>query len=972
MSRRPPLTPDPGKQPGDPPFRRPVSLQDEFEERFVRPGGRRPSGGGSRPRGGGGFSAGCLTILVVAVLLFIFGPVLLNISVDWQWFGSRDLQSVYGTRLGAALVVWLLGFLVAAAFLVVNWIIAWRILQPRELFPGQQLPMSPGVARLAIGAGTALGALIMAFIAAGEWSTILTYLNHTPFGTTDAIFHQDIGFYVFELPFYEFLRGWGLGLVVLAAIGAAILYAQRPSLFVTGQRVTPDPRVVGHFTVLGVVFLALMAVGYWFAGYTLLFSEHNALFGASYTDVNARLPAYRIMLVVTIIIAIILLINLRRRALVWLGGAVGIWILVLILVGGLYPTLIQNFVVQPQEFSKETQYIQNNIAATRAAFNLDQFDEQPVKAETTLSRADINSNSTLVSSIRLWDYRPLLQTYSQLQSLRPYFTFQGVDIDRYPLASGVQQVMISARELNINGLQPQAQTWLNQHLVYTHGYGVVASSVNQIENAGQPHFLLHDLPPVAEDPVLALTRPQIYYGEAEDNYVFVHTGTQEFDYPAGDHAVTTTYTGTGGVEVGGLLNRLQYAAYFGDFNIVLSDLIKDNSRVLFHRDISDIVNRIAPFLVYDPDPYVTVVDGKVYWIQDAYTATDQYPNSTPYAQGDSALNYIRNSVKVVIDAYDGTVTYYVIDPTDPIIQTYRRIFPQLFTDISAMPADLRVHLRYPEWMFNAQAITYETFHMTDPQVFYNRDDAWRLPLGEASDTSAPLESYYTMMQLPGDTTTQFMLIAPFTPASKPNMIAWMAGRGDAPDYGHVNVIRFPANTVIYGPQQINATINQDTTISQQLTLWNQSGSSVVRGNLLVIPLGSSVLYVQPLFLEATNNGLPELKRVITAAGGQVGMGDTLASALDAMFGAQAQIPPPVTGGTPTPGTPITTVLPLSPSPGAGTPIAGCSGTAQTLSADALQHYQAAQAALKTGDWTTYGQEQTLVEQDLRCLQQITQ
>ncbi|HMA35949.1 MAG TPA: UPF0182 family protein, partial [Chloroflexia bacterium] len=580
---------------------------------------------------------------------------------------------------------------------------------------------------------------------------------------------------------------------------------------------------------------------------------------------------------------------------------------------------------------------------------------------------------------RLWDYRPLLQTYGQLQSLRPYYVFKGVDIDRYPLAGGEAQVMISARELNPDGLASQAQTWVNQHLVYTHGFGVVAIPVNQIENSGQPHFLVHDLPPVSEDPVLAVTRPQIYYGEAEDNYVFVRTGAQEFDYPSGDHDVTTVYSGTGGVAVGSFLNRLQLAAYFGDFTIMLSDYIHDDSRVLFHRDIHDAVQRVAPFLRYDGDPYVVVVDGKIYWIQDAFTISDRYPNATPYSvasldpnsdTGTDQINYIRNSVKVVIDAYSGAMDFYVVDAKDPVIATYRRIFPTLFKDQAAMPAGLQAHLRYPEELFNIQAQMYDTFHMTDPSVFYNRGDAWKAAFGNGTDTSAPLEAYYTMMRLPGEQKNEFMMVVPFTPASKQNMIAWMAARADAPDYGRVDVIRFPSNTIIYGPQQIDATINQDPQISGQISLWNQSGSQVLRGNLLVLPIANSVLYVQPLFLQATNNALPELQRVIAASGGQVGIGVDLNSALDVMLGAPAQNPPPTTGGGGTP-----TVVAGTPAAGSTpvdlTPAGACTGDVHSLSVDALAHYQRAQDALKVSDWATYGREQTAVEADLRCLQQVT-
>jgi len=960
--------------------RRPTPISDfDPDARMqarTRGAGRPPTPAAGRS---GGFPGGCAGLIGLVVLLFLLGPVLLEMSVDWQWFGSLGLQNVFGTRIGAAVGTFAVGFVIAAAFLALNWLIARRVAVPRDLFAGQQLSISTGALRLGIAAGIAVAALLLGFAAGGEWSTILTYFNHTAFGSADPVFGQDIAFYVFELPFYEFLRGWGIGLIALAAIGAALIYATRPTLLGTAGRFAPDPRMVAHGTALGVAFLVLTAVGYWFQTYDLLFSEHKALYGASYTDVNARLLALRILAVVTLGIGLLLLVNLRRRALLPLAVGVGAWIVAQVVIGGIYPTIVQSFVVTPAEQDKEAPYITNNIQATRAAFGLNRFQERPAPVAAQLQPADVQTNNDLVSSIRLWDYRPLRDTYVQLQALRPYYNFNGVDLDRYQLAGGEQQVMISARELHTADLPSQSRSWVNQHLVFTHGYGVVASPVNQIENAGQPRFLVHDLPVVSEDPALTVTRPQIYFGEAEDNYVVVNTAAKEFDYPSGSGDATTTYTGTGGVRIGGFTNRLQLASYFGDFTFLISEYIQPDSRVLLHRDIHEAVRRVAPFLTYDADPYIVIADGKLYWIQDAYTTSDRYPNSTPFTQGDSSLNYIRNSVKVVIDAYTGAMDYYVVDASDPLIATYRRIFPTLFKDSNTMPVALQSHLRYPEQLFNIQAQQYGVFHMTDPAVFYNRGDAWHVPFGSTGGGqgdvgSTALEAYYTMMRLPGDKGLQFMLMVPFTPASKPNMIAWMAARGDAPDYGRVDVIRFPSNTVVYGPQQISSFINQDPTISSQLTLWNQSGSHVVLGNLLVLPLGGSVLSVQPLFLQATaSNSIPALKRVITSAGGQVGMGDDLNGALAAMFRAQAQQPAPIPAGN---GTPVAgvTAPPSTPvllTPGVPGTASACTGTPQSLSSLALDHYQRAQAALKLGDWATYGQEQAQVEAALRCLQQVT-
>jgi uncharacterized membrane protein (UPF0182 family) len=938
--------------------------------------------GGSPPsvtsRGAGqGFPLGWGALVALFLLLFVFGPILLEMSVDWQWFGSLGLQSVYGTRLGAGLGAFALGTVIAVVFLAANWLLARRVAAPRiapvngpELVPASVLRRVSSVAMIVVG-------LVFGLIAGGAWSRALVFADHSAFGTADPIFNQDIGFYMFELPFYEFLRSWALGLIVMALIGAAIIYATRPALFVVSDRFAPDHRVLAHVTVLAATFLGLMAVGYWFQAYDLLFEQHKAVFGAGYTDVNARLIALRILTGITVIIALLVLANLRLRAVRPLLVAVGVWILAQVVVGGVYPGLVQAIVVTPAEQDKESPYIDHNIKATRAAFGLSAFKEQDAPVAAQLQAADINTNRDLVNNIRLWDYRPLRQTYSQLQSLRPYYVFQGVDLDRYKLAGGEEQVMISARELNTDDLPTQAHTWQNIHLVYTHGYGVVASPVNRIENAGQPHFLVRDLPVVSDDPALAVTRPQIYFGEAEDNYAVVGTTALEFDYPKGATDATTTYTGTGGVRIGGFLNRLQLATYFGDFTLLISEYIQPDSRALFHRNISDAVSRVAPFLTYDPDPYIVIADGKLYWMQDAYTTSDRYPYSSPTDVGDRSINYIRNSVKVVIDAYDGSMTYYVMDTKDPVVATYRKIFPALFKDGSEMPASLQAHIRYPEQLFNIQAQQYSLFHMTDPSLFYNRSDAWRVPFGNGGSganepASQPLEAYYTMMRLPGESQVEFMLMVPFTPSSKPNMIAWMAARGDAPDYGRVDVIRFPSSTVVYGPQQISAFISQDPQISSQLSLWNQSGSQVVLGNLLILPLGGSVLSVQPLFLQATaQNSVPALKRVITSAGGQVGMGETLADALTAMFKAQALNPANGDLGTPPPAglTPLATPPLLTPGL-PGTPLA-CTGDARSLSNSALDHYERALAAQRAGDWATYGSEQAQVEAALRCLQQVT-
>ncbi|HEX8220715.1 MAG TPA: UPF0182 family protein, partial [Chloroflexia bacterium] len=800
------------------------------------------------------------TLAVIVLALFIIPSLLAGTVTDWLWFDSQGLSDVYTTRLWLALGVLAASTAIAAVVLWLNWSLAARITRPSVLYAGQRDPVPWGLVRLGIVVAAIVVGLFMGLSAAGEWPTILLYFNGGAFGQADPLFNNDIGFYMFGLPFFSFLRGWALSLLVLSAIGAAAIYlmgvlpqlsrqsaemmaADRTRRNAPGVTLNLNPRAGVHLSVLGALFLLTIAVGYWLGQYDLLYSSRAVAYGAGYTDVTAKLPSLYIMMGVAVLMAVLLLVNLRVRTWRLLVGAVGIWLLSLIVVSGLYPAFVQQFVVKPSELDKEAPYIQNNILATRQAFGLDKFHEREVPAVETVSQAEVAANRNTVENIRLWDYRPLLDTYGNLQEIRSYYSFSGVDIDRYNLGGRQRQVMISARELNSEELGPQVRSWLNQRLVYTHGYGAVVSPVNEIVGEGLPDLLVRDIPPRTDLPELRITRPEIYYGEEADEYVFVNSGTQEFDYPSGNENKLTRYAGKGGVAMDNFFTKLLFSVRFGDGNVMLSEYITPETRALFYRNIHDAVRELAPFLMYDHDPYLVIADGKLYWMQDAYTYSDRYPYSTPLHTGvhPEGFNYIRNSVKVVIDAYEGTATYYVADSADPLVQAYRRIFPQLFKDISEMPASLRSHVRYPEDLMNYQAEMYATFHMTDTQVFYTKEDVWNVPFGTQAETTAPLEAYYVNMQLPGDTEQGFMLILPFTPATKDNMIAWMAAKSDGDDYGEVEVIRYPKQQLIYGPKQIEARIDQDPLISQQLTLWNASGSKVIRGNLLTIPIGNSVL-----------------------------------------------------------------------------------------------------------------------------------
>jgi uncharacterized protein len=884
-------------------------------------------------------------VLALLLLVFLVGP---DLYTDYRWFQALGFASVFTITLQARIVIFLLAAVAFFIFYAVNIAIARR-LTPRINDESSRL------AQLAAFAGRSVNlllvllglglAVIFGLVAQAEWLMFLRYLHAVPFGSADPVFHQDIAFYVFTLPVYQFLVTWLSGMIILTALATGVVHA----LGLGRWRWTPA--VNGHLSALGLLFLALNAWSYQLAVYELVYSTRGVVFGASYTDVNAQWPAYNVVTLLTLALAALLLVNIFSRRLKALGIALAVWIVAGILLGGIYPFIVQNFQVKPSEFSKEQTYIAYNIALTRQAYALDGIQESDYPANDAPTTADIQNNSDTINNIRLSDYRPLLQTYNQIQTIRTYYDFHDVDIDRYTIDGKYRQVMLSGRELATSKLTDTAQTWVNLHLLYTHGYGAVLSPVNEFTPDGLPNLLLKDIPPVGTIPV---TRPEIYYGEETTDYVFVKTKDQEFDYPKGQDNAFTTYAGTGGVPIGSPFDRLMFALRLGDPNILLTDALTADSRIMFNRDIQTRVSRVAPFLIFDSDPYLVIADGKLYWMQDAYTYTGSYPFSEPYAEG---LNYIRNSVKVVIDAYNGTTTFYVTDANEPLIKSYAEIFPELFKPIAQMPASLRAHVRYPELLFNVQASMYQTYHMTDPQVFYNKEDLWAIPNDTSGTQPQPMEPYYIIMRLPGDTKEEFMLMLPFTPAKRQNIVAWMSAKSDGADYGKRLVYRFPKDKLVYGPEQIHARLNQDPTISAQVTLLNQSGSSVLWGNLLVIPIQQSLIYVQPMYLLAAQSQIPQLKYVVVATANSVVMEPTLADALTRTFSGLGTTPATTT----TPGT--------STAPGATTTTT--SPNIAALVRQANDHYNKAQEALKIADWTTYGAEMKALQQALNELAQAT-
>ena len=875
-------------------------------------------------------------LYVVGVLLFLFvvlRPVV-GVYTDLLWYRSLGFPQLYLTQFQYQ------GWIFAASFVV-----AFAALAASSAYSVRQVGFSAlsaiGVRRrfLTAAAGrlvilaAAVVALIFAAVASGEWETVAKALNGGSFNRAEPVFGQDVGFYVFQLPLYRFIWGWLLALLVVCAAAALFVYLSR------GSSQTLPPRAITHLSLLGAAFFLLLAVHYRLAMFQMLFSKNGYVFGAGYTDVHVRIPVYWIMLVLTAILALVMIANAVLRRQLGLLVPVGIWLVSAVVLIGVVPALFERAVVTPSQLAQEHDYIQREIDSTNAAYGTDKVVTNDFPDKQQVAPDLLAANTGTVSNLRLWDYVPLQAAYNQLQTLRQYYHFERVAIDRYKLSDGYHQLMLSARELSPDLLSTTAQTWVNVHLKYTHGYGVTATQVAKVGPEGKPDLTLRDIPPVGEP---GITQPQIYFGEKSSNYVLVGGREQEVDFEKGDIQQYSQWKGTHGVRMSGGLRKLAYAYQLGDLNLLLSTQVTADSQLLYKRTVQDRLHTLAPFLTFDQDPYIVVSGGKPYWIVDGFTTSSSYPYSNPYQDG--APTYIRNSVKAVMDAYEGTVTFYVADSADPVLATYQRIYPGAFTPINQMPADLRTHVRYPELLFSIQAQVLENYHMHDPQAFYNRADTWSQP-NEITQQGAPaaaLQPYYVVMKLPGQDHEEFALIQPFTPLNKTTMVAWIAARSDGADYGKLVAFRFPTDRQVTGPEQVESRIDQDPTISAQLSLLNQNGSKVVRGNLLVIPIGDAILFVEPIYLESTgNNAIPELKKVVVADESRVVWADTLDLALQALTGA-APATQPTTGPTTGPAT--------GPS---ATPTPGVSQSVQQLITRAQQLYADAQARLKAGDLGGY-------------------
>jgi uncharacterized membrane protein (UPF0182 family) len=966
-------------------------------------------------------------LTVIAILVAIFVVLMLAIGIElWTdaiWYSSVGYDAVFWRRLWVQVGLFAFGAVIVLVVLLGNLWLAGRLLPPasgdggtlRTLIDrlneaaertqeartgppwenttrrrrGAAIDVTPGdmpdptpLGRGIIAVVAILIALTIAGSIAGDWQGILLWLNRVPYApaganaVVDPVFGKDIGFFLFDLGFLRFVQA-----TVIAVLVASIVVAGARYLVggLAGSRVF-STQVRVHLGVLAGLILMGIAVGYQLDKFELVYSTRGVATGVSYTDAHAQFLAYDVLTGLSAIAAAFLVGGAFTRVMWPLALTIAVWFIASIGIGRIYPEIVQAISVKPNEQTLEAPYISNNIAMTRLAFDLDGWDVRDYRGEAPLTEAAIQQHENTFLNARLWDYRPLGDTLDQLQTVRQYYDFFDVDTDRYPLGDKVRQVMLSVREFNTT--RNPNPTWINDHLYYTHGIGIAMVPVNEVTPQGQPRLVIRDMPPVSSSGAPDISQPRVYFGELPSQYVVVDSNTAEFDFPRGSEGsgvdATTSWNGANGIKLDTVLSRLLFSLRFRDFNLLISDQITNQSQLLFHRSLDDRLPRIAPFLRYDKDPYVVVdAKGKLFYIQDAYTASDRFPNAQAFnprdlgttGLGGDDINYLRNSVKVVMDAYDGTMNYYVSDPDDPLIRAWQGVFPTLFKPMSQFPADLRPHLRVPEELFNVETRMYGRYHVTNPQTFYGENDVWTVPTGQSSDESLPSEAYYVIMSLPEENSPEFLLLQPMIPRERPNMIAWVAVRMDGDAYGQTLVYRFPAETNVFGPQQIEAQISSDPIISSQFTLWNQSGSKVIRGNLIVVPVGDSLIYLQPVYLQATSAKFPAFQKIIVASPTTIVWGDTLQEALDALLVGQGQgpSPPPSPGPTPTPGpsaTPGPTATPgTQPTPPAG--------DVQALVTYANQHFELAQQALRDGDFARYGEEIALVQQALSQLEQLT-
>ncbi|MDH4228155.1 MAG: UPF0182 family protein [Nitrospirota bacterium] len=889
-----------------------------------------------------------LLLLVTGFVLLLSMSALVGLYVEWLWFREVRFADVFRTILSTRVSLGAGAALVCFGILYVN-------LRHAAAFPkehllrmmqqeGSRLPVREVLDRYlgpAVVAACAVMALLSGVKASAGWQDFMLYAHGVPFGRVDPQLGKDLGFYVFQLPFVHWAQAWLLGNLLLAMMVSAAVYFVLGGILFTPVGPVLDQRVCRHLGLIGAAVIVVMGAGFYLQIFDSLFTRHGVVTGASYADVYARIPAYKLLAAVSVGVAGVVAFFSWRGQWKLPLLAVGGLLLLSFVGGGVLPGMLQKYQVVPNEIVKESLFIDRNIAATRDGFGLTNVSAEEFPAADSLTAQSLANNRATIENVRLWDHKPLLSTYRQLQQIRTYYDFVDVDNDRYTIDGEVRQVMLSPRELSFGNL-PGGANWINEHLTYTHGYGVSVGPVNRISPEGLPEFFVKDIPPVSSTQSLQVTRPEIYYGEAANEYVFVRTQAKEFDFPVGDQNQYATYAGKGGVPIGGGLRKLIYSYHFRNTKLLFSSDIVAESRIMYHREIRDRAAMVAPYLLWDQDPYMVIrEDGSLVWLLDGYTVTRRLPYSEPMG-GHNGFNYIRNSVKAVVDAYHGSVTLYMADASDPIIRTWASVFPETLLPLETMPSDIRAHLRYPQDLFSVQAGMLQKYHMLGSQNFYNNEDLWEIPR-QGDSAAAP---YYTIMKLPGEKEEEFILLLPYTPSRRDNMTAWLAARSDGENYGKLVVYLFPKQKLIYGPRQIEARIDQDAQISEQLTLWSQMGSTVIRGTLLVIPIEDSLLYIEPLYLAAEKGSLPELRRVIVSYGNRMAMEPNLELALGRIFGKGVPESRPV-------GRPGEVQAPQK------------LRTLKDMALDAQRAFEAAQHAQRGGNWSEYGERLRDLEAVLR-------
>ena len=860
------------------------------------------------------FKSLAIVLIVIAVIALLFFA-LSGFLTDLIWFGEVGYTSVFLTEIFTKLKIGVPGFVI---FTLLGYVVLATL--KKGFLKKNEFELNPEdkgrVRKSMIAISVALGLFISIFLVSNLWFDFLRFINASKFGIEDPLFGNDVGFYMFKYDFLSGLADSAIAIVIAYLLATVLLYTflvgfARP----TEERGTAnehaedeesgkivfrfDPSMGGTFKqkakailgvalneilTLGVLFFLFVAFRLYLEQFDVLYDRTGLFYGAGYVEVNVKLVVYRILMVLAVVAAIMLVISAKKKSIRW-AVVVPVAMLVVSLLGTGAHSLVQNFVVEPDELSKERQYIERNIKYTRLAYDLDDVSIQDFIPQSNLTKEQVLDNMETFSNIRINDFEPAKLFYNQTQSIRTYYSFNDVDVDRYYVNDEYTQVFLSAREINAEDTD---DSWLIQHLKYTHGYGLTLSRVDKITSSGQPDMLIKSIPPVSEIPEIQITRPEIYYGEKTNDYVIVKTDEQEFDYPSGEQNVYCTYNGTGGIELN-FINRLLFAIKEQSLKLLISTNVNSDSRIMVYRNIAERIEKIAPFLMYDDDPYVVTVDGKIYWIADAYTASTMYPYSEPY-QSNGHTNYIRNSVKIVVDAYNGDVSFYICDEDDPIVQTLAKIYPKLFKNISELPASLKVHLQYPNALFNIQAKVYERYHMTDVDVFYQNEDRWDISRELYGQTEAQMTANYFIMKLPGNDSAEFVSSISYSPVNKNNLTGILVARQDGEHYGELVVYRMPKDRQIYGTSQIESKINQDADISKEFALWNNSGSTYSRGNMFVIPVEDSILYVEPVYLYASTGSLPEVKRVVVFYNEQIAYESTLADCLDTLFGKGAGDP----------------------------------------------------------------------------------